>query len=261
MSTSPEIEGTTWTLDEYAVVADLYLRRGRTTGVRDPEAIELAALTGRSPASISRRIGNYRGTDVPGEGLKPVTGDALALFTNMRDDETWRAERVKSAREALARRGAGPAAPAAVSSAPRQATLRFGRIEANTAESFDVPVRPAREHQRREAALVKRYCESRGQAAQNLTGVTIEAAGGLRVDLFDKSENVLIEAKPDSSRSTIRLLLGQLLDYVRYFDPQPRLAALLPSRPVDDLVDLLGAHGVSVIYEGDGGFEIIPAAA
>ena len=86
-----------WSLDEYVVVADLYLRRGRSSGVRDPEVVELARLTGRSPAAISRRLGNFDGTVRPGRGLKPVVGEALEVFTRMRSDEGSRRHAVEEA--------------------------------------------------------------------------------------------------------------------------------------------------------------------
>ena len=48
--------------------------------------------------------------------------------------------------------------------------------------------------------------------------------------------------------------IGQLLDYRRHITPPPKaLAVLLPSRPTDDLVDLitsLGMHCVSETVEG-----------
>lgn len=253
----PSVEGSAWTLDEYAVVADLYLRRRRTSGAGDPDVKELAALTGRSCASISRRMGNFRGTEAPGEGLKPVTGDALALFEQMRLDEEWRSRRVEMARARLDARRSGSIDTSDGESAVGRGRVRFGPIEASSLDGFDVPGSPAQVHRRQEAALVRRYCESLGAGAGSLAGATIDVAGGLRVDLFDRANNTLIEAKPNSSRETIRLLLGQLLDYVRYFDPSPRLVALLPERPVDDLVDLLTSHGITLIFEREGSFETI----
>jgi hypothetical protein len=61
-------DGTSWSLDEYVVVGQLWLNRGRSVGVGDSEVKALAALLGRSPASISRRVGNFAGTDNPGSG-------------------------------------------------------------------------------------------------------------------------------------------------------------------------------------------------
>ena len=79
-------------MSTYIVVADLYLRRGRSSGVRDPEVVGLAQLIGRTPASVSRRLGNFDGTARAGMGLKPVTGEALSTFNQIRDNP---AERVR----------------------------------------------------------------------------------------------------------------------------------------------------------------------
>src|SRR5438132_10521270 len=83
------------------VVADLYLRRGRSSGVHDPDVLRLAELTGRTPASISRRLGNFEGTAHPGRGLKPVTGVALQSFRMMQTDHALRDEMVRAATSRL----------------------------------------------------------------------------------------------------------------------------------------------------------------
>ena len=93
--------GSPWSLDEYVVVADLYLRRKRSSNARDPEVLELAGLTGRSPASISRQLGNFHGSQNKGVGLKPVVGAALQLFRAMSDDDNVRQRLVGGARERL----------------------------------------------------------------------------------------------------------------------------------------------------------------
>jgi hypothetical protein len=48
------------------------------------------------------------------------------------------------------------------------------------------------------------------------------------------------------------MAIGQLMDYRRFVQPSARLAVLLPSKPRDDLSDLLaGIQGV-VWRDGDG---------
>lgn len=70
----------------------------------------------------------------------------------------------------------------------------------------------------------------------------------LRVDLYDVDSSEIIEAKASTERDSVRLALGQILDYARYVH-HARRAVLLPKRPAVDLVDLLSGHGVSCIYE------------
>ena len=51
---------------------------------------------------------------------------------------------------------------------------------------------------------------------------------------------MLYEAKGSAERMSIRLALGQVLDYGRYVEGS-RLAILLPEAPAADLVELLEA--------------------
>lgn len=71
----------------------------------------------------------------------------------------------------------------------------------------------------------------------------------LFADLFDVTTNVLYEAKASPTRESVRMALGQLLDYSRHISPTPALAVLLPEPPADDLVDLLNDHGVACVVE------------
>lgn len=82
----------------------------------------------------------------------------------------------------------------------------------------------------------------------------------LRVDAFLPEENLLIEAKAGAGRESVRMALGQLLDYRRYFDVPPSLAGLFPTRPTADMVDLLHEHGVAVIHRDAEGFVVNPPA-
>jgi hypothetical protein len=67
-------------------------------------------------------------------------------------------------------------------------------------------------------------------------------------DLADITDNVLYEAKGSADRMSVRLALGQVLDYGRYVDGS-RLAILLPEAPAADLVELLELHDVGCVVE------------
>lgn len=82
----------------------------------------------------------------------------------------------------------------------------------------------------------------------------------LRVDAFLSEENLLIEAKAGAGRESVRMALGQLLDYRRYFDVPPSMAGLFPIRPTADMVELLHEHGVAVIHRDAETFVIDPPA-
>jgi hypothetical protein len=67
-------------------------------------------------------------------------------------------------------------------------------------------------------------------------------------DVFVRETRELVEAKASSSREHIRMALGQILDYARYVD-HSGLAVLVPTRPAQEMIDLLIAHNVSCIWE------------
>jgi hypothetical protein len=117
---------------------------------------------------------------------------------------------------------------------------------------------------RREAELVMRYQRWSRTNGHRVIGKDILLPGRtnpLRVDLYNLDNSELIEAKASSERDSVRLALGQVLDYARYVSHERR-AVLLPNRPDADLIDLLSSHGVSCLYEArDGIFERIDAPA
>lgn len=238
-----------WSIDEYIVVADLYLRRRRSSGVRDPDVLEIAKLTGRSPASISRRLGNFDGTVRPGMGLKPVTGDALTVFESMRENPVIRAQFVDAARRRLM-------SNATAQEASRQADPEFVDPEnLLTPVSDVVPPIDTRILVRKEAKLVACYRRWLDPELDRLRGLLIPAGGQvLRADLFDTRLNLLIEAKADCSREHIRYAIGQLLDYRRYLNIRPQLAVLLPDLPAADMLRLLNDICIVAIWQDGDSF-------
>ena len=83
----------------------------------------------------------------------------------------------------------------------------------------------------------------------------------LTSDLFDKTANVLIEAKAHSGRTKVRSAVGQLMDYHRFYeqDPKPHKRVLLSSRPDDGTLNFLQAVGVDCAYPKGRTFELITA--
>jgi hypothetical protein len=238
--------GSVWSLDEYIVVADLYLGRGHSSGARDPDVLELAQLTGRTPGSISRRLGNYQGTLHPGTGLKPVIGEALAVFRAMAADAEVRERLTVGARKRLsAGTTSGAMQVPAMSAARLVATEEFRTTE--TEVTFSEVTRTV---VRAEAQLVTRYLAWLETQRREMSSVLLPAeSGSLRVDLFDPARNLLIEAKAKSSREYIRYAIGQLMDYRRRLNPRPDLAILLPEKPAVDMLGLLSELQISVIFE------------
>jgi hypothetical protein len=239
-----------WSLDEYVVVADLYLRRGRSSGSNDPEVVDLAHMTGRSPAAISRRLGNYRGTEQPGVGLKPVVGEAAEMFWTMKHDDQFRRRVVEEARGRLAARSAS------MTSLSPPVVAQFVDPEESTVEVGEV-VTPAttREMVRAEAQLVRRYREWLDPDRVRLRGIVIDApATRLRADLYDPWTDYLIEAKAAPSRENLRYAIGQLFDYRRYLKRRAHLAVLVPQQPDEDLMGLLDEADVASIWPSESRF-------
>ena len=74
-------------------------------------------------------------------------------------------------------------------------------------------------------------------------------------DLFDQTSNTLVEAKGSVARPTIRMAIGQLVDYARLVKPAPEKVILVPQKPRPDLLRLAASQGIGVTWpDGDGGF-------
>jgi hypothetical protein len=66
-------------------------------------------------------------------------------------------------------------------------------------------------------------------------------------DLYDKTDEVLYEAKGTTTRIAMRMAIGQLADYARFIDVQRRVV-LMPEKPRPDLVALAASQGIEVVY-------------
>jgi hypothetical protein len=120
-----------------------------------------------------------------------------------------------------------------------------------TEMAFVAPGHEAGEADRTERALVAAFRDhllERGHEVGRLRIVPPGEAKPLFVDLIDRSTNTLYEAKGTVERGSIRMAVGQLLDYRRFVQPAPRLAVLLPAEPRADLREYLKGAGVDVVW-------------
>ena len=105
-----------------------------------------------------------------------------------------------------------------------------------------------------EAGLVDRFREylenSHGRVVERYEIQT--PIGVLYSDAADTTANILYEAKGTAERMSVRLALGQVLDYGRYVK-HCALAVLLPNPPDADLIELLESHNVGCVVEGNSG--------
>jgi hypothetical protein len=114
--------------------------------------------------------------------------------------------------------------------------------------TYGIPGKP-RNHP--EAQLVEQYVQWMG--GKERFGHNYIPASHLYVDLFDKTYWQLIEAKASTNREILRMALGQLRDYNRYYKRRLTLVVLLPSRPSAGCVKLLTDNHIAVIWRNPGG--------
>lgn len=120
-----------------------------------------------------------------------------------------------------------------------------------TEKAFVAPGHRACESERREQELLLAFREHLLRQGHEVGRVKILPPGEAKPlipDLLDRTTNTLFEAKGTVERGAIRMAIGQLLDYSRFLRPRPRLAVLLPSRPRDDLQELLHSAGVDFVW-------------
>jgi hypothetical protein len=112
---------------------------------------------------------------------------------------------------------------------------------------------------RREQRLVlalEKYLHTQGHEISRKKLLPPGEARPLFTDLYDSTTGTLVEAKGTVARNAIRMAIGQLADYKRFIDGgRPGfLAVLVPSKPRQDLLDLLASQGIEVIYPDREGF-------
>jgi len=86
MAAQPSRYGAPWTREELVLAFDLYCRTPfQKTKTSNPEVRRLAALLGRSPASVARKLGNFGALD-PALRSADITG---LVHTSKLDREIW----------------------------------------------------------------------------------------------------------------------------------------------------------------------------
>ena len=143
----------------------------------------------------------------------------------------------------------------------RRARMRLVPVETATEESFPVsaPDSEPRLAKRLESVLVEDFTQwlaTKGLESHSARYTIRDCT--LRSDIFISEWNLLVEAKATSSRGNIRTAIGQLFDYRRFHDLEPRLAVLVPGEPEEDLLELLRGLGVQVWFRDGDGFASKP---
>lgn len=131
-------------------------------------------------------------------------------------------------------------------------------VEAHNTESYEVSGQTTRTAVRREQPLViayKAWMQKKGSKIVRHKFRPPNTPAHLFSDIYDKTRNNLIEGKADASRPSIRMAVGQLLDYRRFAPSGAKLAVLTDRRPHQDLEDFLGTLEIACIWKTEAGFE------
>ncbi len=125
-------------------------------------------------------------------------------------------------------------------------------IEEGEVEGYDVaPPVDVRRAIRRESRLVRDYrafLAAQGDEVARKRLLPPGSSHPLYTDLFNKTRGHLVEAKATTTRSDIRMAIGQLADYARFIRGTTRRAVLLDAKPHPDLVDLLSSQDIAIIW-------------
>ena len=81
-----------------------------------------------------------------------------------------------------------------------------------------------------------------------------DSAPSLVCDLVDETDSMLYEAKGDVQRTSLRMAIGQLLDYRRLESNSMNLAILLPRQPAQDLIELIHSVPGAAVWRTKDGF-------
>jgi hypothetical protein len=155
-----------------------------------------------------------------------------------------------------------PLPPAPVTPSSRPTVEQVSVEEQHTERAFVTPNREPYELERAEAALVlryRRYLQALGHSVARLRVIPPGEAAPLYSDLWDETEQELVEAKASVTRDQVRHAVGQLLDYGRFINARSR-TILVPSRPRQDLLAYLHNVGITAVYpEGEAWVRVEPA--
>lgn len=261
-----------WARDEIVLALDLFVRAGSLggnplLGKTDPEVIALSERMARLPIHPPR----LRGPD-----FRNPTGVALKLANFRAIDRDLAIERRESGAESMPKglarysaldrstfeefygewerlREEAQAIQDGASLTPDETThptVESRAIEESWTETFDAAPTTGGIRTRREAILVRRYAdwmEGRGFSVERQQYFVEGESRPLVCDVFVPALSLLVEAKAQDNRNSIRLAIGQLMDYRRFVNTA-RLAILLPHVPAPDHQDLLRSVEVAWIW-------------
>lgn len=258
-----------WSEEELILALDLYLRWGLLDAA-NPAVTDLSKVLNnltvhserpdearfRNPNGVALKLANFAAIDPnhPGRGM---------TRGGKRDAMVW--DQYSSNQDTLAAIAAairdGHGLPTAEPPELTGSRIIEVEIEEQHVEHFQVYVTgQAIEAKRREQRLVLAYTDHLRDQDHRVARHMYRLGGSvsnLVCDIVDETDRVLYEAKGDVLRTSVRMGIGQLLDYRRFETPPMGLAILLPRRPAEDLIELIRSVPAAVVWRTKDGFESI----
>lgn len=249
----PALQGAGWTEEERILALDLYLRVG-TAGRSDDEVLALSDVLNRlafhpdagtranfrNPNGVALKLANFAAIDPSylGSGMQRHSrGDRETWDTYANDSSL-----LEAAAEAI-RAGEVPEPPGPASSELSVPLVR--PVESHRTDRYEVtPSGKSVIAQRRESELVQRFDQWLQASGARTSSHHYETVNPpLRSDIVDETARRVWEAKADVGRPSVRMALGQLLDYLRFEPSGWTGGVLLPYQPSEDLLDLILTSG------------------
>ena len=233
-------------------VPDSALRPMRLSLMRTPDVVSVViGKDGRTPAHGGWRRFYDAHTAAPGDWvvLRQI-GEHRYLVSLERPGDDASEHSSQEEPQAAVRPSGADSSNDTTSRAPIERQHTVSAVVKPTREPYPVT--------RAEQGLVlamKQHLERMGHDVHRWKILPATERSPLYCDLYDATTNTLIEAKSDSNRPSIRMAIGQLLDYRRFIDrPGLSCAVLLPVRPAQDLLDLLRSQHIAAYWPADAGF-------
>ena len=259
-----------WAEEEIILALATYLR-GATPDKNNQMVIDLSreldalplhperpdAARFRNPNGVALKLANIAALDpsYSGGGMKSFSKLDAEVWRRYADDEDALEEAVAAIREG---RGRFQLLDPDQLRDDAGVVLRVTEVEAQHVERLRVSVPSAeREVERREQRLVLAYRDHLADQGHTVTRHTYRlAASGITLacDLVDETAGVLYEAKGDILRSSVRMAVGQLLDYRRFERRPMQLGVLLPRAPSSDLTALVRSVPAAAVWPTSDGF-------
>jgi hypothetical protein len=269
-----------WTRDEDILALELFVQAGSLnggplTGKADHRAVELSRQLQslpvyprsrrgpkfRNPPGVALKLANFRAVErvvkrangIPGAESLPVGMPSFSAVDREVFEEFFDRDFLGLTEAAQAIRATAIEFDDAVSAV----VVESCPVESAATASYETAGSAGGTRIRAEHDLVARYTEW-------LAGIGVKSVARLyrvprlalplRCDIFLPDKNVLIEAKSSRRRESIRMAIGQLLDYRRFEKTEPEVAVLLPALPSRDIRDLLASLDIALIWPHGSGF-------